>query len=74
MSIAIESNDELEQVRTRLRKMTDAQLVSFGKAARSLCRDPKCPGVFRRQYMQPARNRFGFVHWLTVSEDALITA
>jgi hypothetical protein len=74
MSIAIESNDELEQVRTRLRKMTDAQLVSFGKAARSLCRDTKCPGVFRRQYMQPARNRFGFVHWFTVSEDVLITA
>ena len=49
MSIAIESNDELEQLRTRLRKMTDAQLVSFGKAARSLRRDPKCPEVFKRQ-------------------------
>jgi len=34
MEIAIQSSDELEQVRTRLRKMTDAQLVSFGKAAR----------------------------------------
>ena len=32
----------------RLRKMTDAQLTSFGKAARSLCRDPKCPEVFKR--------------------------
>jgi hypothetical protein len=49
MKIAIESSDELEQLRTRFRKMTDAQLVSFGKAARSLCRDPKCPEVFRRQ-------------------------
>jgi hypothetical protein len=49
MSIAIESSDELEQLRTRLRKMTDPQLVSFGKAARSLCRDPKCPEVFKRQ-------------------------
>ena len=49
MSIAFESTDELEQLRTRLRKMTDAQLVSFGKAARSLCRDPKCPEVFKRQ-------------------------
>jgi hypothetical protein len=29
--------------------MTDAQLVNFGKAARSLCRDPKCPEVFKRQ-------------------------
>jgi hypothetical protein len=49
MSIAIESSDELEQLCNRLRKMTDAQLVSFGKAARSLCRDPKCPEVFKRQ-------------------------
>jgi hypothetical protein len=49
MSIRIESSDELEQLRTRLRKMTDAQLVSFGKAARFLCRDPKCPEVFKRQ-------------------------
>jgi hypothetical protein len=54
MSIAIESNDELEQLRTRLRKMSDAQLVSFGKAARSLCRDPKCPDVFKLQ-LQEAR-------------------
>jgi len=49
MEIAIQSSDEVEQLRTRLRKMTDAQLVSFGKAARSLCRDPKCPEVFKRQ-------------------------
>ena len=49
IEIAIQSSDELEQLRTRLRKMTDAQLVSFGKAARSLSRDPKCPEVFKRQ-------------------------
>ena len=49
MSIAIESSDELEQLRNRLRKMTDAQLVSFGKAARSLCRDSRCPETFKRQ-------------------------
>jgi len=49
MEIAIESSDELEQLRIRLPKMTDAQLVSFGKAARSLCRDTKCPEVFKRQ-------------------------
>jgi len=54
MEIAIQSGDELEQLRTRLRKMTDAQLVSFGKAARSLCRDPKCPDTFKRQ-LQEAR-------------------
>jgi len=49
MEIAIQSSDELKQLRTRLRKMTDAQLVSFGKADRSLCRDPKCPEVFKQQ-------------------------
>ena len=49
MSIEIESRGELEQIRTRLRKMTGAQLVNFGKAARCLCRDPKCPEVFKRQ-------------------------
>jgi len=52
MEIAIQSIDELEQLRSRLRKMTDAQLVTFGKAARSLCRDPKCPEVFKRQLME----------------------
>jgi hypothetical protein len=49
MEISIESSDELEQLRTRLRKMTDAQLVSFGKAARSLCRNRDCPDTFKRQ-------------------------
>jgi hypothetical protein len=49
VEIAIQSSDELEQLRTRLRKMSDAQLVSFGKAARSLCRDPRCPDTFKRQ-------------------------
>jgi len=59
MSIAIQSSDELEQLRTRLRKMTDAQLVSFGKAARSLCRDPKCPDVFKRQLQRRVRSGDG---------------
>ena len=49
MEIAIQSSDELEQLRNRLRKMSDTQLVSFGEAARSLCRDPKCLEVFKRQ-------------------------
>jgi len=40
MTIAIESSDELEQLRTRLRKTSDTQLVRFGRAAGSLCRDP----------------------------------
>ena len=49
MEIAIESSDELEQLRTRLRKMSDDALVNFGKAARSLCQDPRCPDTFKRQ-------------------------
>jgi hypothetical protein len=52
MSIAFESNDQ--QLRDRLRKMSDAELVRFGKAARSLCRDPRCPDTFKRQ-LQEAR-------------------
>ena len=41
MSIAFESSDQnrLE----RLRQMSDEELIRHGKAARSLCRDPKCP-------------------------------
>ena len=49
MSIAIESSDELEQLRARLRKMSDDELISFGQPARSLCRDPRCPDTFKRQ-------------------------
>ena len=49
MSIQIESSDELEQLRARLRKMSDDELMRFGKAARFLCRDPRCPEVFKRQ-------------------------
>ena len=49
MSIAFESTDELESLRKRLSKMSDDELVRFGKAARSLCREPRCPEVFKRQ-------------------------
>ena len=49
MEIAIQSSDELEQLRTRLPKMSDEELERFGKAARSLCRDPRCPDTFKRQ-------------------------
>ena len=62
MEIAIQSGDELEQLRSRLREMTDAQLVSFGEAARFLCRDPKCPEVFKRQLEEAKtewRRRYG---------------
>jgi hypothetical protein len=30
---------DLDQLRERLRKMTDEQLLQFGKAARFMCRD-----------------------------------
>jgi hypothetical protein len=33
VEISIQSGDELEQLRNRLRKMSDTQLVSFGEAA-----------------------------------------
>jgi len=49
MSIAIESSDELEELRKRLRKMPDDELVRFGKAARFLCRNRDCPDTFKRQ-------------------------
>jgi|SRR5215469_784828 len=49
MSIAFESTDELEQLRQRLRKMSDGGFMRFGKAARNLCRDPRCSATFKRQ-------------------------
>lgn len=49
MSIAIELGDEIEKLRTRLSRMSDEELVRFGKAARSLCLDPRCPDTFKRQ-------------------------
>lgn len=49
MSIAIESSDELEKLRTRLSRMSDEELVRFGRAARFLCRDPRCPDTFKFQ-------------------------
>jgi hypothetical protein len=49
MAIAFDSNHEIENLRKRLDKMSDAELIRFGKVARSLCRDPRCPEVFKRQ-------------------------
>jgi len=45
----IESSDELKQLRARLRKMSHEELVLFGKAARSLCRNRDCPDTFKWQ-------------------------
>ena len=59
MSIAFESTDELEQLRSRLRKMSDDELMRFGEAARSLCRDPRCPDTFKRQLAERVRSRDG---------------
>jgi len=36
---------------------SQGKLVRFGKAARSLCRDPKCPDTFKRQ-LQEAREEW----------------
>ena len=49
MQSPIESSDELKQLRTRLRKMSHEELVLFGKAARSLCRNRDCPDTFNWQ-------------------------
>jgi hypothetical protein len=45
----IQSSDELEQLRARLRKMPDDEQVRFGKAARSCAGTPRCPDTFKRQ-------------------------
>ena len=47
MAIAFESDDQ--QLRERLRKMSDTELMRFGKAARSLCPHRDCPETFKRQ-------------------------
>ena len=50
MFIAFESEDvQLQKLRERLRKMPDNELVLFGKATRSLCRNRDCPETFKRQ-------------------------
>jgi hypothetical protein len=36
-SIAIQTDIDLEQLRARLRKMTDSELRRFGRAARFMC-------------------------------------
>jgi hypothetical protein len=56
MSIAFESDEvQLENLRKRLRLMSDEELVRFGKAARSLCRDwveAQAPAPFRACYIK----------------------
>jgi hypothetical protein len=37
---------DLDELRTRLRKMTDDDLLRFGKAARFMCRDKSPRQVF----------------------------
>ena len=50
MSIAFESQEsELQKLRESLCKMSDEELVRFGKAARSLCRHRDCAETFKRQ-------------------------
>ena len=46
MSYRGESPIDLEQLRARLAKMKDEQLLQFGKAARFMCRDKSPREVF----------------------------
>jgi len=50
--MSIEPSDELEQLYTRLRKMSDIELIRFGKAARSLCGNRDCPDTFKVQLQE----------------------
>jgi hypothetical protein len=50
---------KLENLRARLRKMSDGELVRFGKAARSLCRDSRCPDTFKRQLEEARQSGAG---------------
>lgn len=62
MSIAFESQEsELQKLRERLRKMPEEELVRFGKAARSLCRNRDCPDAFKRQ-LEEARAEWRLRH------------
>jgi len=38
--------------KARLRKMSDDDLIRFGKASRSLCRHRDCPDTFKRQLQE----------------------
>jgi len=49
MSISFDSKNEIEKLRERLRRMPEEELIRFGKAARSLCRDRTCPDTFKLQ-------------------------
>ena len=46
MSYRGEEPIDFAQLRERLRKMTDEQLIQFGKAARFMCRDKSPREVF----------------------------
>jgi hypothetical protein len=48
---------DLEELRTRLRKMTDEDLLRFGKAARFMCRD-KSPGQAFVIQLEEARSEW----------------
>jgi hypothetical protein len=48
MSITLHSTN-VENLRERLRKMSDKDLIQYGKAARSLCRDPRGYAEFKVQ-------------------------
>jgi hypothetical protein len=48
MSINFENQPALPLLRERLRDTSDAELVRYGKAAKGLCKDARCPfSIFR---------------------------
>jgi hypothetical protein len=63
MSIQIESGDELEQLRTRLRKMTDDELIRFGKALRANISETGL--VLNRPIVGKRHHVFGFCLFLS---------
>jgi len=50
MSITFENRETaLPLLRERLRDMSDAELLRYGKAAKGLCKDARCPETFKIQ-------------------------
>jgi hypothetical protein len=58
MSIAFESEEvQLQKLRDRLRKTSEDELVRFGKAARSMCRNRDCPKTLKQQLKEARDER-----------------
>jgi hypothetical protein len=64
MSITLHHTN-LENLRERLRRMSDLELIRYGKAARSLCQDPRGREEFEVQ-LKEARAEWRRRHPKTV--------